>query len=122
MADCASFVARWSVDYPDSALWGATLSSLRKATRSKNSSLTPARLTRLHDLYSGRFIPGENAVPPRVEAQRVTDFFFNHYNHVVPFDRRVLEEIWSRCGGEDCEAARARAEDLLWGLDGSASR
>jgi predicted membrane-bound spermidine synthase len=122
MADCASFVARWSVDYPDSALWGDTLSSLRKATRSRNSSLTPARLTRLHDLYSGRFIPGENAVPPRVEAQRVTDFFFNHYNHVLPFDRRVLEEIWGRCGGEACEAERARAEDLLWGLDGSASR
>jgi hypothetical protein len=57
-----------------------------------------------------------------VEALRVTNLFLNYYSHVLPFDRRVLEEVWGRCGGEGCEAARARAEKLLWGLDGSASR
>jgi len=122
MEDCASFVARWSVDHPDSALWSATLSALRKTTRSRNSSLRPERLRRMHAFYSGRFIPGEDAAPPHVEARRVTNFFLNHYNHIVPFDRRVLEEVWGRCGGEDCEAERARVEDLLWGLDDSASR
>ena len=122
MEDCANFVARWSVDHPDSALWSATLSVLRKTTRSKNSSLRPERLRRMHAFYSGRFIPGEDAAPPHVEARRVTNFFLNHYNHIVPFDRRVLEEVWGRCGGEDCEAERARVEDLLWGLDDSASR
>ena len=76
----------------------------------------------LHALYSGWFIPGEDAASPFVEAVRVTDRFFNRYNHVVPFDRRVLEEVWDHCGGEDCEAERARAEDLLWGLDGTSSR
>jgi hypothetical protein len=122
MENCASFVARWSVDHPDSALWSATLSTLRKTTRPRDSSLRPERLMRMHAFYSGRFIPGEDAALPHVEAQRVTNFFLNHYNHIVPFDRRVLEEVWGRCGGEDCEAERARVEDLLWGLDGSASR
>jgi hypothetical protein len=67
-------------------------------------------------------IPGEDAASPREEAQRLTDLFLAYYNHVVPFDRRVLEEFWDRCDGEECEAGRARAEELLWGFDGSASR
>ena len=120
--DCATFLARWSVDHPDSELWRATLSTLRRSARPRNPSLAAPRLERLHALHSGWFIPSEDAVPPRVEAQRVTDLFLNYYHHVVPFDRRVLEEIWGRCGGEDCETERAWAEDLLWGLDGSASR
>jgi hypothetical protein len=57
-----------------------------------------------------------------VEALRATNLFVNYYNHAVPFDRRVLEEAWDRCRGEGCEAERARAEELVWGLGGSASR
>jgi predicted membrane-bound spermidine synthase len=120
--NCASFVARWSVDHPKSDLRRATLPALRRATRPNNQSLGTAQLERLRALHSGRFIPGEDAAPPLVEAWRQTNLFLNHYNHVVPFDRRVMEEVWGRCGGEDCEVERARAEELLWGLDGSASR
>jgi len=120
--DCANVVARWSVDHPKSDLRRATLPALRKATRPNNQSLGTAQLERLRAFHSGRFIPGEDAAPPLVEAQRQTNLFLNHYNHVVPFDRRAVEEVWGRCGGEDCEVERARAEKLLWGLDGSASR
>ncbi len=66
--------------------------------------------------------PREDTAPPLVEALRVTGLFLNYYSHVVPFDRRVIEEAWGRCGGEDCEVERARTEKLLWGLDGSASQ
>jgi len=120
--DCASFIARWSVGYPDSDLWRATLSGLRKTTRPRNMSLTGQPFALLRALYSGRVSPREDAALPRVEALRVTDLFLNYYSHVVPFDRRVIEEAWGRCGGEDCEAERARAEKLLWGFDVSASR
>jgi hypothetical protein len=120
--DCAALLARWSVDYSDSRFWRATLSALRKAERARISSLTIERFATLRALYSGRVIPRDDAAPPHVEALRVTNLFLNYYSHVLPFDRRVLEEAWGRCGGEDCEAARARAEKLLWALDGSASR
>ena len=122
MRKCASLIARWSVDHPDSDLWRATLSTLRKKTQARSSSLMPARLETLRALYREGANPGGDAEPPRVEALRVTSLFLNHYNHVVPFDRRVLEEVWGRCGGEGCEAVRARTEELVWGLDGSASR
>jgi len=120
--DCASLIARWSVDYPDSDLWRATLSALRKTTRPRNMHLTAQPLARLRALYSGRVIPREDPRPPHVEAMRVTSLFLNFYSHVLPFDRRVLEEVWGRCGGADCEAQRVRVEKLIWGLDGSASR
>jgi hypothetical protein len=120
--NCASFLARWSVEHPGSDLWRATLSTLRKTAGARSPNLTTERLASLRALYSERLIPGEDAAPPHVEALRVTDLFLNYYSHVVPFDRRVLEEVWARCSGEDCEAARARNEELLWGLDGSASR
>jgi SAM-dependent methyltransferase len=120
--DCASLIARWSVDYPDSDLWRATLSALRKTTRPRNMHLTAQPLARLRAFYSGRVIPREDPRPPHVEAMRVTSLFLNFYSHVLPFDRRVLEEVWGRCGGADCEAQRVRVEKLIWGLDGSASR
>jgi hypothetical protein len=120
--DCASLIARWSVDYPDSDLWRATLSALRKTTRPRNMHLTAQPLARLRALYSGRVIPREDPRPPHVEAMRVTSLFLNFYSHVLPFDRRVLEEVWGRCGGADCEAQRVRVQKLIWGLDGSASR
>jgi hypothetical protein len=120
--DCASFVARWSVDHPKSALRRAALPTLRKTARPRDANLSTEQLARLRALYSGRFVPSEDAPTPLVEAQRVTDLFLNHYHHVVPFDRRVLEKVWSLCDGEGCETGRARAEGLLWGIDGSASR
>jgi len=120
--DCASFVARWSVDHPKSALRRVALPTLRKTARPRSASLNTAQLARLRALYSGRLVTSEDAPTPLVEAQRATELFLNHYHHAVPLDRRVLEEVWGRCVGEDCEAERARAEELLWGLDGSASQ
>jgi hypothetical protein len=120
--DCASFIALWSVEYPDSDLWRATLSNLRKKERPSSPDLAAERLASLRALYSRRVIPGDDAELSRVEALRVTSLFLNYYNHAVPLDRRVLEDVWSRCGGEDCEAERAKTEELLWGFDGSASR
>jgi len=120
--DCSVILARWSVDHPDSDLWRATLSSLRKAARSRSPNLSSPRLEKLRALYSGQVIPGEDAAPAHVEARRTTELLLNHYHHVVPFDRRVLEEVWGGCVGEDCEAERAQYEGTFWGLDGNASR
>jgi predicted membrane-bound spermidine synthase len=120
--DCATLFARWSVDHPNSDLWRSTLSTLRRSARPSNASLAPWRLERLHALYSGRVVHGEDDAPQSVQAVRATALFLKYYNHVVPFDRRLLEERWDRCVDEDCETERAWAEDLLWGPDGSASQ
>jgi hypothetical protein len=120
--DCSAVIARWSVDHPDSALWRATLSSLRKVGRSGNPNLSSPRLERLRALYGGRIIPSRDAAPVHVEARRATELFLNHYHHVIPFDRGVLEEVWGRCNGEECDAERAQFEGMLWGLDESASQ
>jgi hypothetical protein len=119
--DCAAFVARWSVDHPESDLRRATISALRKSARNRNP-VAAQRIEKLRTLYNGEIVPGEDAALPHAEAQRLTNFFLAYYNHVVPFDRRVLEELWNRCDGEECEAGRARAAERLWGLDGSAPR
>ena len=122
VGDCASFIARWFVDHPNSSVWRSTLSALRKTAGAKTPSFTAARLARLRALFGERVATGEDAASPGMKAQRVTDFFLNYYNHVVPFDRRALEEAWGRCDDEDCEVGRARAAELLWRLDGSTSR
>ena len=52
------------------------------------------------------------AFDARVEVQRLSGFFSSPYNHVVPFDWRVLEAVWDRCEDEGCEAARERASEV----------
>jgi hypothetical protein len=122
LKDCATLLARWSVDYPESDLWRDTLPTLRKGARARIPVLSPQRLERLHAIYSGQIVTRPDAPSPGKEARRVADLFLRHYNHVVPFDRRVLEEVWDRCDGEDCEVERAKVEGALWGLDESASQ
>jgi hypothetical protein len=122
MRDCSAIIARWSVDYPESDLWRATLSSLRKSARSRDPNLSSSRLQMLRAIYSGRIIPGEDAPPAHVEARRATELFLNHYHHVLPLDRGILEAVWGRCDGEECEAERAQFEGMLWGVGESASR
>ncbi len=120
--DCATFVARWSVEHPDSDLWRATLSSLRKTAHPMDPHLAAYRLERLRALHRGGSMAEGDAVPAHVEALRVTGLFLNHYNHVVPFDRRAVEEVWNRCGDAACEAEREEVAPLLWGFDDGASR
>jgi hypothetical protein len=122
LKDCATWLARWSVDYPESELRRDMLPRLRKGARSRIPVLSPPRLERLHGIYSGQIVPSLDTPPPGEEARRVTDLFLRRYNHVVPFDRRVLEEVWARCDGEDCEVERAKVEGALWGLDESDSQ
>ncbi len=120
LKDCATFVARWSVDYPESDRWQDALTAFRQGMRAKIPVLSSPRLERLHGIYSGKIVPSPDAPSPAVEARRVTELFLQHYNHLVPFDRAVLEEIWRRCEGEECAVEFANVEGNLWGLNESA--
>jgi SAM-dependent methyltransferase len=117
--DCASWLARWMLDHPDSDRWRTTLASLRRGPRARTPFLSARRLDRLREFYSGRFVPSQDDPAPSVEAHRVTNLFVKHYNHIVPFDRAVLDDVWARCEGADCQAERAKIEAKFRGFDES---
>ena len=109
---CATFVARWIVDYPDSERRRATLAELRAGKGAKNSSFTNERLGELIALYRGDALSHQDTMTVE-EAARATGRFLNYYHHVVPFDQRVIEAVWDRCDGEGCAESRRLADPYL---------
>jgi hypothetical protein len=65
---------------------------------------------------------GEPSDRPLMLASQITERFLNFYHHAVPFDRRVIEALWSQCTFEECEQPRRSAEEYLGPLDGSGRR
>ncbi len=116
---CATFFARWGFDYPESPRLRATVAEVRKASGGMNPKLTPAQLNRLWTLFSGK-LPEVGEEAYLRQAQGLTSRFLAHYQHAVPFDRRVLEAAWSRCRGEDCEEARRQSMQRLGAPDDDA--
>jgi hypothetical protein len=55
------------------------------------------------------------------QAERLTELFLNHYHHAVPFDRGVIEAVWQRCLGDECEARQRDAWQRLSSLTGDTS-
>ena len=69
------------------------------------SALAPAKLNRLWALYNTEATElGQETTPEGAEA--LANRFAIHYQHAVPFDRRVLDDAWRRCKGERCEIER----------------
>jgi hypothetical protein len=116
-ADCATFLARWAVDHPESARRSETLTMLRKRARPVNEDIASPRLQELVTFYGGGS-SGERDALTAEEAEYLTSRFLKFYHHAVPFDRGALGAIWDRCSGQGCEAGRRRAEADLWGFDG----
>ncbi len=121
LRDCATWLARWSVDYPDSDRWRRSASALRKRLRGLARAIGSRRLALLSAFYAGHVTPSDDAGLSWLEARRTTDLFVNHFNHVIPFDPRLIDEIWSRCSARECETERARAQAWIGGSDQSAS-
>jgi Ser/Thr protein kinase RdoA (MazF antagonist) len=63
-------------------------------------------------LFDGK-VPNQKGASVAQQAEQLTKRFLRYYHHAVPFDRRVVEAVWSRCRGEDC-AARERAAWQEW--------
>jgi len=121
LRDCATWLARWSVDYPDSDRWRRSASELRKRMRGWARAIGSRRLALLSAFYAGHVTPSDDAGLSWLDARRTTDLFVNHFNHVIPFDPRLIDEIWSRCSARECETERARAQPWIGGSDQSAS-
>ncbi|TFG93549.1 MAG: hypothetical protein E4H11_08160, partial [Myxococcales bacterium] len=116
MEHCATFLARWRRDYPQSQRLEATLAELRESGVGR-SELSPAPIARVMMLFEGSSrLPLEEIRRPR--AERITRRFLSHYHYAVPFDPGRLEAVWNRCRGEDCADGRWAAEERLGALGG----
>jgi hypothetical protein len=108
-AACATFFARWGFDHPGSPRLAATLADARKErVRRGLAQLTPESIEQLRVLFSGR-IPAVDPKASLARAEALTNRFAAHYNHAIPFDRRVLDVAWRSCRGEACAERRRRA-------------
>jgi hypothetical protein len=109
---CGTFFALWSLLYPQSPTLQGALSASRKKASEASKYLTPKNLAAIQALFVGGGAAGRDAYSA-AEAERLTGLYRRHYNHIVPFDRDYLEQVWDRCQGADCEERRARAETRI---------
>jgi spermidine synthase len=112
---CATFLARWRRDYPQSQRLDATLAELRKGGTGR-SGLSPPSIARVMMLFGGSTQTPPEAIR-RARAERITKRFLSHYHYAVPFDHAKLEAIWGRCRGDGCAEGRRAAEERLGALE-----
>ena len=112
---CATFMAKWKHDRPDSPRAESVLAKLRK--KPKNApQLREESIDNLIFFFGGeRGSSRENDT--LAFALRQTNRYLKHFSLAVPFDRRVLEEIWRRCDTPPCEEARRDLERVVGPLD-----
>jgi hypothetical protein len=113
---CATIFARWQLDRPGSPRLKSALEELRRMNRGYLQALAPRKLRQLRMLYTGR-VPDAGGTLSARRAEEITERFLVHYHHAVPFDRRVVEAVWGRCRGVDCEDRQRNAWQHLRSLD-----
>jgi predicted membrane-bound spermidine synthase len=118
-AECATFLARWKHDHPDSTRLAEALAGARRAGMDPEL-VSDDNLTRIGWLYDhGDAL--QEVRRPLLRATRTTRRFHRFYHHAVPFDRERLAAVWRECRSDACEAPRRQAEEQL-GPFGGASR
>lgn len=112
---CATFMAKWKYDHPDSGRITAVLAKLRKNPRNA-AQLRKESIDNLVFFFGGeRNNPRENHT--LAFARKQTNRYLKHFSLAVPFDRRVLEEIWRECDTPPCDQARRDLETVVGPLD-----
>jgi hypothetical protein len=110
---CATRLAWWSHQHPESAALAQALATLRER-RPLARHLAPERLRELATLFEAG-TSGAEASPE--QAARLTDLFVDYYLHSAPFSRAALAGVWRRCndtsGGARCLQGLARAEQRV---------
>jgi spermidine synthase len=107
---CATFLARWMHEHPESEAREALLATARTKPGFA-THLAPQQLATLTGLFGAGL--AENGAATPETARRVTDLFVRYYHHGAPFSREVLAALWRRCDdakGERCSQGRAAAE------------
>jgi hypothetical protein len=111
--ECATFLALWRRDHPDSARLSKVLTELRTGAGTGDGVLGDRSLDLLVVLHGGG--DGKEAGGDRSpqRARSLSEGYLRHYSHAAPFDRRVLEKAWRGCRGEPCAELRRKLESRL---------
>jgi spermidine synthase len=109
---CATLVASWELDVPESEAREQLLRRLR-ATELFRGVLTRESLSTLKLLLGGP-VPESRGRLSLAEIRRRSQLYLNHYHHGAPFDRSVLADSWRHCNdesfGTQCGASRIAIE------------
>jgi hypothetical protein len=107
---CATVLAKWRRDDPESATLQGTIAWARK-NESINQELEDEKLQLM-----GRFFDAENfkdAPSTYASARHLTKSFTDYYEYSAPFDINVLSDSWWRCTGDDrCESVGSRYREM----------
>jgi spermidine synthase len=115
--ECATWLARWRTDYPESPA-ARRYDPLRASSLGHHPDLEPQLIALIAGLYRGKLPTTPRARNSLFRAEQVTDFFAQHYIHAIPFERGLLREVWSQCGGNpnlntQCQQTRLRIDERL---------
>jgi spermidine synthase len=118
MKECVTFFARWAYDHPQSPRLQAVLAEMRRSARDRQVDLAPTQISDVQRLFDRTF--GASTLP-YARVRELVRLYATHYNHAVPFDEDVLDDIWSRCKDLRCGTTRRKVERMLeegsWDLD-----
>ena len=123
-AACATLVAQFRRDHPESARFRDLAERLR--ARGAGSAKTNLdTMAALSSLFGDEPIAVPGADPVAL-AMDVTNLFARHYHHGAPFRRAQLGALWDRCESDperagDCRTQRAVAERTLGSLRAESS-
>lgn len=105
---CATWMARWAYEYPDSPARLQALEKLRKTSKA-SAHLNAQNLQRLTSFFDKNPLQSSPARSLAM-SRRETGRYLKHFNVVAPFERSALEEIWRACDTPPCEEARRELE------------
>ena len=110
---CATWIARWQHDDPDSLALAQVLAE-RRAQKRFRRHLNPSHLSEIAALFGESASERGDALTFQ-QASNATRLFTEYYLHAAPFRREVLGSMWRRCrdASNRCRAGRLRAEKSL---------
>jgi spermidine synthase len=118
--ECATFLARWQHEHPDSMRLAQALAEARKPG-SRSRVPDDRELARIARFY-GSQVDEPDKRRAIVRANAMTERFLRYYHHAVPFDRAGIARAWARCRADECVHARRKAEAQLGPFGRAASR
>jgi hypothetical protein len=83
---------------------------MRRSAKARQVDLTPNKIGDVQRLFDRKF--GASTLP-YARARELVRLYATHYNHAVPFDEDVLDDIWSRCQDLRCGTTRRKVERML---------
>jgi hypothetical protein len=108
--ECATLLARWQRDHPESEALAVLLADLRG--RFPNPDFISEKSLKILSVLFGRSefpkLAGRGSL---LRAIGISEKFVSHYHYAVPFDRKVLAAAWRMCRFEDCDQARVEVEE-----------